>query len=157
MPLCISLNAHFFPLLRWKFIRPIDRKWRRRIYNSFKASGEWNEPRKKIPQEKAPWKNDPRKKGPREKRKNFPRKNGPRKHDPCKPISSSLVYVGLWDKRWVSFGVCRVVEWDQLIKIKKRMLIGIPILLPHRFHKVLSLRKYVAWFWLPHRGSFVDT
>ena len=28
------------------------------------------------------------------------------------------------------------------------MWIGIPILLPHRFHKVLSLREYVVWFWL---------
>ena len=31
------------------------------------------------------------------------------------------------------------------------------ILLPHRFHKVVSLRKYVTWFWLPQRRSFVDT
>ena len=28
------------------------------------------------------------------------------------------------------------------------MWIKIPILLPHRFHEVLSLRDYVAWFWL---------
>ena len=27
----------------------------------------------------------------------------------------------------------------------------------HGFHKVLSLREYVVRFWLPHRGSFVDT
>ena len=40
---------------------------------------------------------------------------------------------------------------------RKRMWIGIPILLPHRFHKVLSLREYVAWFWLLHRENFVDT
>ena len=41
--------------------------------------------------------------------------------------------------------------------IEKRMWIGIPIVLPHRFHKVFSLRKYVAWCWLPHRDIFVDT
>ena len=34
-------------------------------------------------------------------------------------------------------------------KWKKSMWIGIPILLPRRFYKVLFLRKYVAWFWLP--------
>ena len=45
----------------------------------------------------------------------------------------------------------------RLTSTLKRMWIGIPILLPHRFHKVLSLREYIAWFWLPHRGSFVDT
>ena len=44
-----------------------------------------------------------------------------------------------------------------LKELKKRMWIGILILLPHRFHKVLSLKEYVAWFWLPHRESFVDT
>ena len=38
---------------------------------------------------------------------------------------------------------------------KKIIWIGIPILLPHQLHKVLPFRKYVAWFWLPHRGSFV--
>ena len=52
-------------------------------------------------------------------------------------------------------------EYVEFIKfdvtIEKRMWIGIPILLPHRFHKVLSSRKYVAWFSLPHRGRFVDT
>ena len=42
-------------------------------------------------------------------------------------------------------------------KNTKKIWIGIPILLPHRFHKVISLRDYVAWFWLPHRESFVDT
>ena len=40
---------------------------------------------------------------------------------------------------------------------EKRMWIEIPILLFHRFHKFLLLRKYVTWFWLSHRGSFVDT
>ena len=40
---------------------------------------------------------------------------------------------------------------------KKSMWIGFPILLPHRSFKVLFLREYVAWFWLPHRESFVDT
>ena len=44
-----------------------------------------------------------------------------------------------------------------LCLLKKNMWIGIPILLPHRFHKVLSLREYVAWFWIPHREIFVDT
>ena len=43
------------------------------------------------------------------------------------------------------------------ILITEGIWIGIPILLPHRFHKFLSLRKYVAWFWLFRRGSFVDT
>ena len=42
-------------------------------------------------------------------------------------------------------------------KFEKRMWIGIPILLPHRFQKVIFLREYVAWFWLRHRESFVDT
>ena len=41
--------------------------------------------------------------------------------------------------------------------LKKRMWIGIPIMLPHRFHKVLFLREYVTWFWLPDRECFVDT
>ena len=35
---------------------------------------------------------------------------------------------------------------------KKSMWIEIPILGPHWFYKLLSLRKYVAWFWLLHRG-----
>ena len=40
---------------------------------------------------------------------------------------------------------------------RKRMWIGISILLPHWFHKVLSLRNSVTRFWLPCRGSFKDT
>ena len=39
----------------------------------------------------------------------------------------------------------------------KSMSISIPILLPHWFQKVLPLRKCVAWFWLPHKWSFVDS
>ena len=56
------------------------------------------------------------------------------------------------DYNTFSFYILRM-WWES----NKRMWIGIPILLPHRFHKVLSLREDVAWFWLPHRESFVDT
>ena len=54
-----------------------------------------------------------------------------------------ILHYSIWKKL--------VIHWE------KRMWIGIPILLPHRFHKVLSLREYLAWFRLPHRESFVDT
>ena len=46
------------------------------------------------------------------------------------------------------------ITWG--IKIKS-MWIEIPILYPLRLHKALSLRKYIARFWLPHGKSFVDT
>ena len=94
------------------------------------------------------------------------------KHDGREPVASETTALGRvlpnltgqvfnfeilrifrW-KLWVTLCSASLSKWSQ---DTKRMWIGIPILLPRRFHEVPSLRKYVAWFWLPHRGSFVDT
>ena len=64
--------------------------------------------------------------------------------------NSTLQYhVNLPNEASLSIGVTQKT-------ITKSRWIEIPILVPHRFHKVLSSREYVAWFWLPHRRSFVD-
>ena len=54
------------------------------------------------------------------------------------------------------FGICPpdgCCLWNLEGKWKKNMWIGIPILLSHWFYNFRSLRKCVAWLWLPHRET----